>query len=171
MECLDIVSTLLDFFSFDHLHLYHRVICPLALVEQWASEVTKMTNLRVLKHHCADRTTGFHVSSISLFWKFSINYVQIRQYWRNSILLLRLTTLSNPNMQFSIRRQRMNLKVLPKPRSRRILTMIPTPLTLDIRRRGRPPEVPRRNVPCMVFDGGASSLVCVSFFPVQLNRI
>ncbi len=35
-----------------------RVICPLSLVEQWAAEVTKMTNLRVLKHHGQDRTTS-----------------------------------------------------------------------------------------------------------------
>lgn len=33
-----------------------RVICPLALVEQWASEIAKMTNLRCLKHHGPDRT-------------------------------------------------------------------------------------------------------------------
>ncbi|KAF9523816.1 SNF2 family N-terminal domain-containing protein [Crepidotus variabilis] len=43
------------------------VICPLALVEQWASEIGKMTNLRAVKHHGADRATNaealkkFHV--------------------------------------------------------------------------------------------------------------
>jgi hypothetical protein len=35
-----------------------RVVCPLALVGQWASEVEKMTRLRVLKHQGTSRTTG-----------------------------------------------------------------------------------------------------------------
>ncbi|KAF8960935.1 SNF2 family N-terminal domain-containing protein [Flammula alnicola] len=33
------------------------VVCPLALVGQWADEITKMTNLRVLKHQGTTRTT------------------------------------------------------------------------------------------------------------------
>ncbi|KAF8153019.1 SNF2 family N-terminal domain-containing protein [Crassisporium funariophilum] len=33
------------------------VICPLALVGQWADEIQKMTNLRVLKHQGTSRTT------------------------------------------------------------------------------------------------------------------
>ncbi|KAF8804390.1 hypothetical protein BYT27DRAFT_7143491 [Phlegmacium glaucopus] len=33
------------------------VVCPLALVGQWADEVEKMTNLRVLKHQGTSRTT------------------------------------------------------------------------------------------------------------------
>lgn len=33
------------------------VVCPLALVGQWADEIQKMTKLSVLKHHGANRTT------------------------------------------------------------------------------------------------------------------
>lgn len=40
-----------------------RVICPLALVGQWADEITKMTtNIRVLKHQGTNRTTGLITS-------------------------------------------------------------------------------------------------------------
>lgn len=34
-----------------------RVICPLALVGQWADEIKKMTKLTVLKHQGTSRTT------------------------------------------------------------------------------------------------------------------
>lgn len=90
--------------------------------------------------------------------------MQIRQYCRSSILLLRLTTPSSLNMVFSIQWPKRNLKALPKPHLRRILTMIPTPMTLDIRRRRRRPNPPRRNLHCMVSNGGASSSVCVALF-------
>jgi SNF2 family DNA or RNA helicase len=36
-----------------------RVVCPVALVSQWASEIQKMcVGLRVIEHHGASRTTG-----------------------------------------------------------------------------------------------------------------
>lgn len=34
-----------------------RVVCPLALVGQWADEIKKMTGLRVVKHQGPNRTT------------------------------------------------------------------------------------------------------------------
>ena len=35
-----------------------RVVCPLALVGQWADEIEKMTNLKALKHQGTSRTAG-----------------------------------------------------------------------------------------------------------------
>ena len=51
-----------------------RVVCPLALVGQWADEIEKMTNLRVLKHQGTSRTTGKMASSFILYYSSLISY-------------------------------------------------------------------------------------------------
>jgi SNF2 family DNA or RNA helicase len=41
------------------LKLCYRVVCPVSLVSQWASEIQKMAvGIRVIEHHGANRTTG-----------------------------------------------------------------------------------------------------------------
>jgi hypothetical protein len=48
-----------DFCDFGILTVPHRVVCPVSLVSQWASEIEKMcVGLRVVEHHGATRTTG-----------------------------------------------------------------------------------------------------------------
>lgn len=69
-----------------------RVVCPVALVGQWASEIRKMAvGLQVIEHHGATRTTGAYILyTNNKHSRVDIVFTQILQYSDETTSSLRL---------------------------------------------------------------------------------
>lgn len=60
MECCQLVFHWFALSPSQSFLMKFRVVCPLALVAQWADEIQRMTGFKVLKHQGTSRTTGIY---------------------------------------------------------------------------------------------------------------
>lgn len=133
-----------------------RVVCPLALVGQWADEISKMTkDIRVLKHQGPSRTIGIQLVLLCLDPTL-IETVQILPLSRSTMSWLQHMTRSNLNTPHTILKPKTNPnpnRRHPRRRARQQApTMTPTtrvsslvPLPRKVKE-----KLLRRNARCLV---------------------
>lgn len=130
----------------------HRVVCPVALVKQWAQEIKKYTGgiLRVVEHYGPSRTSGsFHLLGIStIFWPILVDpdllsRAHVVVCWANSspnslhlwvdFRLLPITLLHRSTPLGPVTHQTRHLPQKPR-RQRLILSRTGNRVTLTARR-------------------------------------